>query len=86
MAPVFSGSRFFRAQVLEVASFLQMIRFCFLLDMTFKHSTNWDTQWKMNFNPDTTKQAQKVIFRRKLKKIVHPPLLFNNVSVTRTSS
>ena len=40
----------------------------------------------MNFNPDTTKQAQKVIFRRKLKNIVHPTLLFNNVSVTRTSS
>ena len=40
----------------------------------------------MNFNPDTTKQAQEVIFRRKVKKAVHPPLLFNNASVTRTSS
>ena len=40
----------------------------------------------MNFNPDTTKQAQEVIFRRKVKKTVHPPLLFNNASVTRTSS
>ena len=26
------------------------------------------TQWKMNFNPDTTKQAQEVIFSRKSKK------------------
>ena len=40
----------------------------------------------MNFNPDTTKQAQEVIFSRKVKKTVHPPLLFNNASVTRTSS
>ena len=40
----------------------------------------------MNFNPDTTKQAQEVIFRRKVKKTVHSPLLFNNTSVTRTSS
>ena len=35
----------------------------------------------MNFNPDTTKQAQEV-----KKKNVHPPLLFDNASVTRTSS
>ena len=46
----------------------------------------WATQWKMNFDPDTTKQAQEVIFSRKLKKKFHPPLLFNNISVTRTSS
>ena len=39
---------------------------------------------KMTFNPDTTKQAQEVIFSRKSKN--HPPLLFNNASVTRTSS
>ena len=39
----------------------------------------------MNFNPDTTKQAQEVTFSRKLKKVLHP-LLFNNASVTRTSS
>ena len=42
------------------------------------------TEWKMNFNPDTTKQTQKVIFSRKKK--VHPLLLFNNAIVTRTSS
>ena len=28
--------------------------------------SNWATQWKMNFNPDTTKQAQEVIFSRNL--------------------
>ena len=39
----------------------------------------------MNFNPDTTKQAQEVILVAKSKK-VNPPLLFNNASVTRTAS
>ena len=29
---------------------------------------NWTYQWKMSFNPDFKKQAQKVIFRRKTKK------------------
>ena len=48
--------------------------------------SKWATQWKMNFNPDTTKQAQEVIFSLKSKEKVHPPLPFNNASVTRTSS
>ena len=30
--------------------------------------SNWATQWKMNFNLDTTKQAQEVVFSRKVKK------------------
>ena len=38
----------------------------------------WAFQWKMSFNPDPKKQAQKVIFSRKSKAISHPPLLFNN--------
>ena len=56
------------------------------LNKDLERISNWATQWKMNFNPDTTKQASEVIFSRKLKKNVYPPLLFNNVSVTRTSS
>ena len=56
------------------------------LNKDLERISNWATQWKMNFNPDTTKQAQEVIFSRKVKKTVHPPLLFNNASVTRTSS
>ena len=27
--------------------------------------TTWSFQWKMNFNPDSTEQAQEVIFSRK---------------------
>ena len=56
------------------------------LNKDLERISNWATQGKMNFNPDTTKQVQEVIFSRKLKKTVHPPLLFNNASVTRTSS
>ena len=45
---------------------------------------NWAFQWKMNFNPDPTKQAQEVIFFRKTKKLPHPPLVFNNTNVTQS--
>ena len=40
----------------------------------------------MNFNPDPTKQAREVIFSRKAKEIYHPPLVFNNTSVSQSSS
>ena len=46
---------------------------------------NWDFQWKINFNPDPSKQAQQVIFGRKLKKISHPPLFRNDIQVPRSS-
>ena len=39
--------------------------------------SDWAFQWKMMFNPDPKKQAQKVIFSRKINKIDHPPLYFN---------
>ena len=38
---------------------------------------DWAFQWKMRFNPDPKKQAQEVIFSRKINKIDHPPLYFN---------
>ena len=38
----------------------------------------WVYQWKMIFKPDLTKQAQEVIFSRKLNKPVHLNLTFNN--------
>ena len=43
-------------------------------------------QWKMNFNPDTSKQAQEIIFSRKSKKISHPPLFSNNIQAAQSSS
>ena len=59
-------------------SFLQIIRLCFAVDdiqtsannfnKELKRISKWATQWKMDFNPDATKQAQEVIFSRKFKK------------------
>ena len=41
----------------------------------------WAFQWKMSFNPDPSKQAQRVIITCKVKKVVHSPVFFNNKSV-----
>ena len=46
---------------------------------------NWALQWKINFNPDPTKQAQEVIFSRKTKKLPHPPSVLNNRNVTQST-
>ena len=47
---------------------------------------HWAFQWKMSFNPDPNKQAEEVIFSRKLKKFCHPSLRFNNNNVSQVSS
>ena len=46
----------------------------------------WAFQWKMSFNPDPNKQAQEVIFSRKLKKFCIPSLRFKNNNVSQASS
>ena len=40
----------------------------------------------LNFNPDPSKQAQQLLFRRKLQKVSHPKLLCNNADVSKTNS
>ena len=40
----------------------------------------------MSFNPDPSKQAQEVIFSRKLQKSVYPALHFNNIVVTQSTT
>ena len=45
---------------------------------------NWVFQWKLNFNPESTKQTQEVIFSRKTKKLPHPPLMLNNANVIQS--
>ena len=47
---------------------------------------DWVLRWKMSFNLDISKQAQEVIFSRKLKKTPHPPLMFNSNLVNKASS
>ena len=39
----------------------------------------------MSFNPDPSKQAQEVIFSRKIKKLPHPSLVFINNNVLQAS-
>ena len=50
-----------------------------------KKVVEWAFQWKMNFNPDPTKQAQELIFSRKVQTTSHPPLFFNENVVPQTS-
>ena len=42
--------------------------------------SDWDFQWKVRFNPDPKKQTREVIFRRKMNKIDHSFLYFNQLS------
>ena len=39
----------------------------------------------MSFNPDLNKQAQEVIFSRKMTKWSHPPVFFNDIPVSCVS-
>ena len=56
------------------------------LNSDLSRMKQWACQWKMSFNPDPNKQAQEVIFSRKLKKVCHSPLHFNNNNVSQGSS
>ena len=40
----------------------------------------------MSFNPDSSKQAQEVIFSRKIQKTGHPSFRFNNKSLKQVPS
>ena len=41
----------------------------------------WTYQQKMSFNPDPIKQAQKILFTRKIIKEDHPPLAFEQITM-----
>ena len=56
------------------------------LNDDLKKINKWAFQWKMSFNPDPSKQTQEVIFSHKIKKLLHPSLVFNNDNVLQTSS
>ena len=51
-----------------------------------KRISEWAFQWKMMFNPDLTKQAQEVIFYRKIVKSFYSQVFFNEVPVERSVS
>ena len=43
--------------------------------------SQWAYQWKMNFNPDPSKQAVQVVFSRKSNQFVHPKIYFNDTEI-----
>ena len=43
--------------------------------------SEWAYKWKLSFNPDLNKQAQEVVFSRKVNKSSHPKIFFNNAPV-----
>ena len=51
----------------------------------FEKRSYWAYQWKMQFNPDPNKQANKVIFSRKTSSndLSHPPIKFNNNDISK---
>ena len=55
------------------------------LNRDLKIIAEWAYQWKMQFNPDVTKQAVQVIFSQKRDKPIHPPIYFNESGVVTKS-
>ena len=54
------------------------------MNYNLNRARKWVFQWKFSFNPEPSKQAQEVIFTRKLQKKDYPPLYFNDSSVKKT--
>ena len=54
------------------------------LNNDLKKIGEWAFQWKMNFNPDPTKQAQELIFSHKVQMTNNPPLFFNENVLLKT--
>ena len=42
-------------------------------------------QWKMSFNPDSTKPAEEIIFSHKQTRQIHLSLFFNNIEVRKVN-
>ena len=55
------------------------------LDQDLSKVSDWGFKWEMSFNPDPSKQAQEVIFSRKLIKPNHPVICFNGLPVNSTT-
>ena len=45
--------------------------------------SRWAHQWKMEFNPDPSKQATEVLFSHKKSSPIHPNLIFNGTVVAK---
>ena len=51
------------------------------LNSDLQEISEWTYKWKLPFNPDLNKQAQEVIFSRKLNKPCHPKIVFSSAPV-----
>ena len=49
------------------------------LNKDLQKISEWAYKWKMSFNPDLNRQAQEVVFSRKLNKSSHPKIFFNDI-------
>ena len=47
--------------------------------------SKWAVNWKMLFNLDPSKPPQEVLFSRKNKLQIHPPIILNNIQVISAS-
>ena len=56
------------------------------ISIDLKRISEWPYQQKMMFSPDLTKQAQEVIFSRKIMKPFHPEVFFNEVRLEHSVS
>ena len=64
---------------------IRLNTFAIELNQDLEKINDWAFQLKMTFNPDRSKQAQEIIFSRKVKKATHTPLLFNNNNVSQVN-
>ena len=55
------------------------------LNNDLKKIGEWVFQWKISFNPDPTKQAQELIYSRKVQTTNHPHLFFNKNVVPKVT-
>ena len=55
------------------------------LNHDLKIIQQWAHQWKMEFNPDPTKQASEILFSCKKSGPNHPQLIFNGTSVAKVN-
>ena len=53
-----------------------------ILNRDMGRISTWANQWKMSFNPDTSKQAVEVYFSKKKTPTIQPPIHFNGIPIT----
>ena len=57
-----------------------------VLNYDLTRISEWAYRWKVSFNPDTSKQAQEVLFSNEATKKNHPNIIFNGNTVQNSAS